>query len=141
MKKYLNISLVYAIGALISDVFYREFTKWNGFQEVTVLGKVHTHLFLLGMVMFMLVALFAQHSNLQEMKTFRVFLWLYNIGVPLTVIMMVVRGITQVLGLPLSTGADASISGIAGIGHILTGVGIILLLLSLRKLGGRRQLV
>lgn len=141
MKKYLNISLVYAIGALISGVFYREFTKWNGFQEVTVLGKVHTHLFLLGMVMFMLVALFAQHSNLQEMKTFRVFLWLYNIGVPLTVIMMVVRGITQVLGLPLSTGADASISGIAGIGHILTGVGIILLLLSLRKLGGRRQLV
>ena len=141
MKKYLNISLVYAIGALISGVFYREFTKWNGFQEVTVLGKVHTHLFLLGMVMFMLVALFAQHSNLKEMKTFRVFLWLYNIGVPLTVIMMVVRGITQVLGLPLSTGADASISGIAGIGHILTGVGIILLLLSLRKLGGRRQLV
>ena len=141
MKKYLNISLVYAIGALISGVFYREFTKWNGFQEVTVLGKVHTHLFLLGMVMFMLVALFAQHSNLQEMKTFRVFLWLYNIGVPLTVIMMVVRGITQVLGLPLSTGADASISGIAGIGHILTGVGIILLLLYLRKLGGRRQLV
>lgn len=141
MKKYLNISLVYAIGALISGVFYREFTKWNGFQKVTVLGKVHTHLFLLGMVMFMLVALFAQHSNLQEMKTFRVFLWLYNIGVPLTVIMMVVRGITQVLGLPLSTGADASISGIAGIGHILTGVGIILLLLSLRKLGGRRQLV
>lgn len=141
MKKYLHISLVYAIGALISGVFYREFTKWNGFQEVTVLGKVHTHLFLLGMVMFMLVALFAQHSNLQEMKTFCVFLWLYNIGVPLTVIMMVVRGITQVLGLPLSTGADASISGIAGIGHILTGVGIILLLLSLRKLGGRRQLV
>ncbi|MGN0305015.1 MAG: DUF2871 domain-containing protein [Lachnospiraceae bacterium] len=139
MKKYLNISLVYAIGALIGGVFYREFTKWNGFQGVTVLGKVHTHLFLLGMVMFMLVALFAQHSNLQEMKTFRVFLWLYNIGVPLTVIMMVVRGITQVLGLPLSTGADASISGIAGIGHILTGAGIILLLLSLRKLAGRRQ--
>lgn len=55
---------------------------------MTVLGKVHTHLFLLGMVMFMLIALFTQHSNLQEMKTFRVFLWLYNIGVPLTVIMI-----------------------------------------------------
>ena len=41
---------------------------------------------------------------------------------------------TQVLGMSLSTGASASISGIAGIGHILTGVGIILLLVSLKGL-------
>ena len=36
--------------------------------------------------------------------------------------------------LALSAAANASISGIAGIGHILTGAGIILLLLSLKKL-------
>lgn len=47
--------------------------------------------------------------------------------------MMVIRGITQVLNISLSTAANAAISGIAGIGHILTGVGIILLLVSLKK--------
>ncbi len=60
-------------------------------------------------------------------------MWVYNMGVPLTAVMLAVRGVTQVLGLSLSAGASASISGIAGIGHILTGVGMILLILSLKK--------
>ncbi len=68
-----------------------------------------------------------------QQKTFRTFMVVYNIGVPLTVTMMLIRGIVQVLGVELSKGADASISGIAGIGHILTGAGIVLLLLALRK--------
>ena len=67
------------------------------------------------------------------MKSFRVFMWIYNIGVPLTAVMMLVRGVTQVLGLSLSSALSASILGIAGIGHILTGVGIVLLLISLKK--------
>lgn len=101
---------------------------------MTALGKVHTHLFLLGMLVFLVVALYAAHNNLGKNKTFRVFLWTYNIGVPLTAVMLLVRGVTQVLELSLSSGASAAISGIAGIGHILTGVGIITLLVSLRKL-------
>ena len=40
---------------------------------------------------------------------------------------------TQVLNLPLSAGVSAAISGIAGIGHILLGAGIILLLVTLKK--------
>lgn len=46
----------------------------------------------------------------------------------------VARACGVALGMSLSTGASASISGIAGIGHILTGVGIILLLVSLKEL-------
>ncbi len=134
MKKYLNFSLGYAIAAMAGGVFYREFTKWNGFTGVTALGKVHTHLFLLGMVLFLLVALFAEHHDLEKQKTFRVFLCLYNIGVPLTALMMLVRGIPQVLNLTLSAGADAAISGIAGIGHIFVGIGLILLLVSLKRI-------
>ena len=133
MKKYLNLSLAYAIAAMAGGVFYREFTKWNGFDGVTVLGKVHTHLFLLGMLVFLVTALFAAHRDLRQIRSFRVFLWLYNIGVPLTAAMMLLRGVTQVLGLSLSSAADAALSGVAGIGHILTGAGLILLLLSLKK--------
>lgn len=134
MKKCLNISIVYAIAAMAGGVFYREFTKLNGFSGVTVLGKVHTHLFMLGMVVFLIVALFcAQLKSLSEKKLFKAFLCVYNIGVPLTAVMMAVRGITEVLGTELSKGADASISGIAGIGHIIAGMGIILLLVSLKS--------
>ena len=133
MKKYLNFSLIYAVAAMAGGVFYREFTKFNGFTGVTALGKVHVHLFVLGMLVFLLVALFADRMDLAGQKTFRLFLRLYNIGLPLTAVMMAVRGVTQVLGLALSRGASASISGIAGIGHILTGVGLVLLLTALKK--------
>ena len=133
MKKYLNFSLIYAVAAMAGGVFYREFTKFNGFTGVTALGKVHVHLFVLGMLVFLLVALFEDRMDLAGQKTFRLFLRLYNIGLPLTAVMMAVRGVTQVLGLALSRGASASISGIAGIGHILTGVGLVLLLTALKK--------
>ena len=132
MRKCLDFSLTYAVTAMVCGVFYREFTKYQGFTGVTALGKVHGHLFLLGMVMFLIVALFAMHWNLDGQKKFRWFLRTYNIGVPLTAAMLLVRGVTQVLGLPLTTGASAAMSGIAGIGHILTGGGLILLLLALR---------
>ena len=51
----------------------------------------------------------------------------------LSVFMMLPRGTLEVIGLPLSSALDASISGIAGIGHILLGTGLILLLMSQRK--------
>ena len=104
MKKYINISLVYAVAAMAGGVFYREFTKFNQFTGVTALGKVHTHLFLLGMVVFLLVALFADRLALEKQKSFSTFMTVYNIGVPLTSVMLLVRGITQVLGLSLSKG-------------------------------------
>lgn len=133
MKKSLNCALYYAIAAMAGGVFYREFTKWNGFTGVTMLGKVHAHLFLMGMAVFLLTALFAERFALEDDRKFRLFFRLYNIGVPLTAVMMLVRGVAQVRGLALSHAADAAISGIAGLGHIASGVGLILLLLSLRQ--------
>ena len=133
MKKYLNVSILYAIAALIGGVFYREFTKINKYTGVTALGKVHVHLFMLGTIVFLLVSLFAMQQKLQENKTFRAFMWVYNIGLPITVIMFAIRGITEVLNMNLYSSASAAISGMAGIGHILTGTGIILLLVSLKK--------
>ena len=43
------------------------------------------------------------------------------------------RGLAQVSAAGLSRGLDASISGIAGLGHIAMGVGLVALLLSVRK--------
>jgi Protein of unknown function (DUF2871). len=132
-KKYFNLALIYATAAMIGGVFYREFTKWNGFTGATALGKVHTHLFLLGMFVFLLVALFSQSMDLEKQKAFRTFMKIYNIGLPILSIMMVVRGVIQVLEFDISSRADSAISGVAGAGHVLVGIGIVLLLLTLKK--------
>lgn len=132
-KKYFNLALIYATAAMIGGVFYREFTKWNGFTGATALGKVHTHLFILGMFVFLLVALFSQSMDLEKQKAFRTFMKIYNIGLPILSIMMVVRGVIQVLEFDISGRADSAISGVAGVGHVLVGIGIVLLLLTLKK--------
>ena len=133
MKKYLNLAMGYAIAAMAGGVYYREFTKWNHFSGITMLSKVHAHLFMLGMMVFLLVALFSRQMDLEKEKSFRRFFLIYNIGLPLTVLMMLVRGIIQVKETALSAGADAAISGIAGIGHILLSIGLLLLLVTLKR--------
>ena len=133
MKKYLNYSLSYGVMGLVCGVYFREFTKIMGFTGITTLSKAHPHFLILGTMLFLIVALFSDRLDLEKDKTFALFMRIYNIGLPLTVLMMLIRGTLQVLGTPLSKGLNASISGIAGIGHILLGVGLILLIVSLKK--------
>ena len=45
MKRYINSALLYAILAMAGGVFYREFTKFNGFTAKTTPSVVHTHYF------------------------------------------------------------------------------------------------
>lgn len=142
MKKSLNYALAYAILAMAGGVFFREFTRANNFNGVTALGKVHTHFFLLGMVMYLIIALFMRDNDFSGKRAFKVFRAVYNTGVLLTGIMLCVRGVFEVLGTELSKGASAAISGIAGIGHILTGMGIVMLILifkdcAVKKNGGK----
>ena len=131
MKRYMNTALLYAVLAMAGGVFYREFTKFNGFDERTTLSVVHTHYFLLGMVFFLLLLLLEKNFSFTSAKTGRV-LAVYHTGLNLTAVMLVVRGVTQVTVPALSSGMNAAISGVAGIGHILLGVSIILLLVQIR---------
>ena len=132
MKRYANTALLYAILAMVGGVFYREFTKFNGFTAKTTLSVVHTHYFLLGMVFFLLLLMLEKNFSFTGAKTGRV-LALYHVGLNLTAVMLVVRGVFQVLGISLSAGMNAAISGIAGIGHILLGVSLILMLLQIKR--------
>ncbi|MCE1159368.1 MAG: DUF2871 domain-containing protein [Spirochaetia bacterium] len=134
MKKMLNLAFGYAIAALAAGVFYREFTKFANFSGRTTLAFMHPHLLVLGSIVFLLAALFAIRTDLDRQKLFRPFLWLYNLGLIWTVSMLGLRGVSQTLAIPLSKGAEAAIAGIAGIGHLLLGSGILLLFLCLRKL-------
>lgn len=125
--------MIYAIFALVSGVFYREFTKLNDFTGKTALSVTHLHLYALGMLFFLIVALLVKSTRVEQEKPFKVFLRLYNIALPFMVFMYYVRGITQVLELDLSRALDASISGIAGLSHILMAVSIYFFYKSLRR--------
>lgn len=122
MKRHVKIAFVYAILAMVCGVFYREFTKAYEFVGSTALGKVHTHLFLLGMVVFLIFALFDEKLNLQKHKLYLPFIVIYNVGVGIMSVMLIVRGVTEVVSANVSNGA---ISGVSGIGHILVAVGIV----------------
>lgn len=126
MKRYINYAIVYAVLALVGGVFYREFTKINDYAVWTTLSVVHAHYFILGMMFFLILELISMNMNL---KINRAVLF-YNIGLNLTAIMLIVRGIIQVLDLNV---ISAFISGVAGIGHIILGVSLILILLDIKK--------
>lgn len=133
MKKMMNTAIVYFALAMIGGVFYREFTKFNNFTGITVLRVVHTHLLVLGMFLFLFLALACKITALEKVKQFGGFLKIYNIALPFMIIMMLVRGVVQVLNIPVDGMWDPMISGLAGISHILILVSFILLLMSLKK--------
>ena len=132
IKRCANLSLTYGVIAMAFGVFYREFTKFSGFTGRTNLSFLHTHYFMLGMFFFLLLMLAEKAFSFSTPKTRRV-LAAYQAGLNITGLGFLLRGLTQVWGTDLSRALDASISGVAGIGHILTGVSLVLLLLQIRK--------
>ena len=87
---------------------------------------------MLGMVFFLLLLLLEKNFSFTSAKAGRI-LAVYHVGLNLTAVMLVVRGVTQVLGIALSSGVNAAISGMAGVGHILLGVSLVILLVELRR--------
>ncbi len=131
-KKLIDTAFVYAMVALAEGVFYREFTKMMAFEGKTTLAITHLHLFALGTLLFLVLALFSRSTKLTEHKQFKRFYGMYNVALPFMVVMFMVRGVLQVMQTPLSHGASAAISGISGLAHILMAVSLVLLFLALR---------
>lgn len=129
MKKLINASFIYAILALVSGVFYREFTRGLDFADRTTLSVMHVHLFVLGSLVFLLLVLFEKEFKITKNKSFNKFFVIYNLGLIFMIAMFVWRGIDQVLGL----NGGAMISGIAGISHIIFSVGIVIMFIIIRK--------
>lgn len=132
VKRYANMALVYAAMAMIAGVFYREYTKFNHFTGQTSLSVMHAHYFMLGMFFFLVLMLVEKNFAFSD-KSVGTILVAYQVGLNVTAIGFLMRGLVQVWRTKLSRGMDASISGIAGCGHILLGVCIILLLMKIKK--------
>ncbi len=136
-KRYLTAAVAYASLALAGGVFYREYTKALGFEGQTTLSVVHTHYFMLGMVFFILLALLERAFPFGAQKGARRALALYHAGLNVTVLGLVLRGLTDVAGAALPRGLDAALSGLSGLGHIALGTGLLWLLVLARREAGK----
>ncbi|MFF3669396.1 DUF2871 domain-containing protein [Microtetraspora malaysiensis] len=128
MKKLYYAALVYMVLGLAGGLYYRDLTKMKNFTGETQLSVVHTHFLVLGMVFFLIMILFERVFALSESRAFTWFFWVYNAGLALTATIMTVHGTMTVLG--KETGA--AIAGIAGMGHILLTVALVLFFVCLR---------
>jgi len=126
MKKIAKLSFFYSMLGMLLGVFYREFTKMNGFTGKTVLSGLHTHVLVSGMIFFLIVLILEKSFELTKNKNFNKFFITYNIGLLFSVIMMGIRGCVEVLNLEISTMIDSSISGMAGLSHIIMTIAYIL---------------
>lgn len=133
IQRYLNTAIFYAVMAMIFGVFYREFTKFHKFTEKTNLSLMHPHYFLLGMFFFLILMIIEKNIPFSNKKNTKIIIITYQIGLNITAMGLLLRGLTQVLEPELSKALDASISGISGIGHILMSLNLIILLLTIKK--------
>ena len=127
MKKIYYAAHTYMIIGVISGLYYRELTKLNDFTGDSQLGVVHTHLLALGMLFYLVVLALEKLFTLSASRLFNWSFWVYNAGLGLTVLMMIIHGTQTVLGAETS----AAISGIAGLGHIVLTVGLVLFFINL----------
>lgn len=132
-KRFANLAFIYAITAMVFGVFYREFTKFNNFDGDTNLSVMHAHYFLLGMIFFLVLMLAEKSLNFSKQSKVGLFVITYQVGLNITELGFLARGLTQVWGTELSKGANAAISGVAGIGHIILGVSMVLLFIRIKK--------
>lgn len=121
LKKFLLTSKIYMILGLVAGIYYREFTRWQGFTGESQLSVVHTHALVLGMVFFLLVLSLEKHFNLSSHKRFKHFYLSYNLGLVWLLVMMLIRGTLTVLGY----GPSPVLAGISGLGHIIITFGLV----------------
>lgn|SRR5690554_5217787 len=124
MKKLISTAFAYMIVGLALGLFYREYTKIASFTGQTNLSLLHTHTLMLGMFFFLVAALFEGQLKITEHKSFNKFFNFYNIGLILSIILMGARGFLDMNSGTISKGLNASVSGMAGIGHIILTVGL-----------------
>ena len=137
VKKTLNLLLTMAFGymalGMASGLFYREFTKANGFKDGGApgqLGLTHTHLLTLGFFVFLMILMLEKLFTLSRRpKLWGWFLGIYNAGVLITAVGMVWHGCLTILKIE----GNPMIAGIAGMGHMLVTAGFVMLWVLLRS--------
>lgn len=130
----LNTAITYGVMGLCGGVFYREFTKYYGFKDVTHLGKLHVHTLVLGMVVTILFYLLVRNLDEESLANLKKPLNIYNFGLIFTVANMMLIGIYEVVSKGTAAVNQAAMDGVSGIGHIFLGIGLIYTMVIIKKI-------
>lgn len=134
----LKTSFVFLILGLSGGVFYREVTRAFQYSAYTTLAVLHVHLLVLG-ALFPLILYAILKEKAGELSSLKRPFTLTLSGLALTVVSISVRGLSQITVTEALPFPDGALSGIAGIGHILLGVGLILCWLASLRLESRQE--
>lgn len=125
MKKVFKKARMYAIMGLLAGIYYREMTKVFSFEGKTQLAGLHTHILMLGMFMMIMVLILIKTFKINRSANYKKFMVIYESGLHLTIVMMLIRGTLDVMATDITSAVDKSISGFAGLGHIVMGIGFL----------------
>ena len=92
MKALYRSAMIYTIAGLFFGVFYREFTKLQGFTGKTMLSILHVHTLTLGLLFFLILMLMEKQFTLTAAKRFKGWFITYNIALVGTLASMLTRG-------------------------------------------------
>lgn len=120
----LGLAFVNMIMGFVGGVFYREFTKYYDFTAVNHLGKLHVHMLVLGFITMLMLYVVVKRYDDSDVANLKRPIHIFEGGLILTVVSMMVIGIYEVVGEGVATISIPAISGISGIGHILLSVGL-----------------
>lgn len=129
INKLYYTALIYTILGLAEGVYSREIIKMMKFKGESMLSFIHPHVFTLGTIFFLVVIILEKLFVLSKSELFRLFFWVYNIGLIWTAVMMAVHGTMTVMKMNVGVG----VARIAGIGHIILALGFILFFICLKK--------
>ena len=130
MKRLFYSSAIYTALGLLSVLFYREMSRANDFSGYSQLNVTHTHMLVLGTIIFLVFLLIEKNFSLtRNRKLFNWFFITYHIGLLLTVSMQMTNGIMTIKGIESSP----AIAVMSGLGHIFLTVSFILFYILLNK--------
>lgn len=133
MKHYLKAASIYTLIGLISGVFYREITKILDYTSRTNLSLIHGHYISLGLFVFLFLLVLEKQFAFSKVKSSKQLVIGYHIGLNITGLGFLMRGLTQVLEMDMTKGLNASISGISGMGHIILAISLLMILRNIKK--------
>lgn len=119
MQRAFWTSLFYLVFGLAFGVFYREYTRLMDFNGDTTLSFTHSHILTLGFGVFLLVIVLDRFLGFTSRKYYTLFFWIYNVGLMITLLALISRGILDVHRVDFSF-----LPYIAGMGHIIISLGL-----------------
>ena len=121
----LATSFTFILMGLLAGAFYREFTKYVGFEGPSYLKIIHPHALVLGFLTIIAMYLVVRDYTFDKINAIKKPYHIYLTGLALSIIAMIVIGLYQVVSNGSEVVSRAALSGISGLGHIILTVGIL----------------